>query len=235
MTLGRYHTIYQMASLPLRNLRSESKSPYIRVHADNLTSWRDQGPNWAWIRTLLGYQELELASLGEYVCIPVFKHCYITYNSNWLYDNAQHLQLYVDAYLMTESFFFDEIARDIAEYLTRASMASLLGGFYSSEDADSCPTTIGIRKREGAFYVWTIDEFTEEQVEVCASFWNMKLEGNIDQQCDVQGECKGKNVLYVSFKLLELATKHKKSEKAVKNMIYNGRQRLLAYTDAKHP
>ncbi|HEY4984507.1 MAG TPA: thioredoxin domain-containing protein, partial [Verrucomicrobiae bacterium] len=53
-----------------------------------------------------------------------------------LYDNAQLLGLYLDAYLVSGDARHVEIARDIIRYVLR-DMTHPDGGFYSAEDADS--------------------------------------------------------------------------------------------------
>jgi hypothetical protein len=67
-----------------------------------------------------------------------------------LYDNAQLLVLYVDAWLATSESLFRRIATETAEWVMR-EMQSPEGGYYSALDADS-------EGHEGKFYVWTADE-----------------------------------------------------------------------------
>jgi uncharacterized protein YyaL (SSP411 family) len=70
-----------------------------------------------------------------------------------LYDNAQLLQLFLEAFQATKNTAYAEIAKEIITYLTR-EMHSSDGLFYSSQDADS-------EGREGAFFAWKEKEILE--------------------------------------------------------------------------
>src|SRR5438477_6969397 len=69
-----------------------------------------------------------------------------------LYDNAQLVQLYLDAYLVSGNARFADVARDVIRYVLR-DMTHPQGGFYSAEDADS-------EGKEGKFYCWTREELS---------------------------------------------------------------------------
>ncbi len=72
-----------------------------------------------------------------------------------LYDNAQLVMAYVDAWQISQNENFAETARITLDYVAR-EMTHPLGGFYSATDADS-PTPSGHRE-EGWFFTWTPDE-----------------------------------------------------------------------------
>ena len=67
-----------------------------------------------------------------------------------LYDNAQLVNLYLNAYLVSGEARYAATARDIIQYVLR-DMTHPEGGFYSAEDADS-------EGKEGKFYCWTREE-----------------------------------------------------------------------------
>lgn len=70
-----------------------------------------------------------------------------------LYDNAQLIPQYIEAFRATEDHHFKEIAIASLEY-TLSNLALPNGGFASSQDADS----EGV---EGRYYCWSLDEIIE--------------------------------------------------------------------------
>ena len=147
--------------------------------------------------------------------------------------------MYLDAYLATKSQLYLDAAHDVAKYMTTDPMLSSLGGINASEDADSQPTAIDKHKREGAFYVFTMDEFkgtlTEEEARICAKYWNVKSQGNIDSRYDAQGELVGQNTLCVKYEIADLAKEEGVGEDELRRILEDGRQKLLAYRDKNRP
>ncbi|XP_011347557.2 spermatogenesis-associated protein 20 isoform X2 [Ooceraea biroi] len=125
-----------------------------------------------------------------------------------LYDQAQLIQAYADAYVVTKDAFYSDIVDDIATYVA-GDLRHKEGGFYSAEDADSLPEPEASAKREGAFYVWSYDEIKElldeeipghDNVRFCdliCYHFNVKKEGNVKKAQDPHGELTGKNVFIV--------------------------------------
>ncbi len=91
-----------------------------------------------------------------------------------LYDNAQLVQLYLDAYVLSGDGQFAAVARDILDYVLR-DMTHPEGGFYSAEDADS-------EGHEGKFYCWTRAELSKllapEEFNVAARYFGITEQGN---------------------------------------------------------
>ncbi|KAJ0118251.1 hypothetical protein J7T55_009034 [Diaporthe amygdali] len=156
-----------------------------------------------------------------------------------LYDNAQLLPLYLDAYLLTREDIYLDTAHDIAKYLTTSPMSSEQGGIHASEDADSAPSTAEEKKKEGAFYVWDYDELDalleEDELLVCARYWNIKHTGNVDSRHDIQGELTGMNTLCVQTSTAELAESIGKTTEQVEQIISQARAKMLKYRNEYRP
>jgi hypothetical protein len=85
-----------------------------------------------------------------------------------------------------------DLAADIIDYSLR-DLLSPEGAFYSAEDADSALKE-GDKKSEGAFYIWSKEEFDEvvgEDKEVVGWFFGVKVDGNVDPKHDMHGEMTG--------------------------------------------
>jgi len=109
-----------------------------------------------------------------------------------LYDNAQLVQLYLDAFLVSGDACHADVARDVLDYVLR-DMTHPEGGFYSAEDADS-------EGHEGKFYCWTRAELekllTPEEFNVAVRYFGITQEGNFVDHSHPQ-PLGGQNVLSV--------------------------------------
>ncbi|KAL1874332.1 hypothetical protein Daus18300_003696 [Diaporthe australafricana] len=156
-----------------------------------------------------------------------------------LYDNAQLLPLYLDAYLLSHQDLYLQTAHDIARYLTTSPMASEHGGIHASEDADSAPSTAEEKKKEGAFYVWDYDELDalleKDELQIGTRYWNVRPTGNVDSEHDIQGELRGLNTLCVQMSFEELAKSVDKTTEEVKEIVDRVRARLLKYRAEHRP
>lgn len=90
-----------------------------------------------------------------------------------LYDNAQLLSLYAEAFAVTKDDFFKTIVYETVGWLTREMMHKE-GGFYSALDADS-------EGAEGRYYTWTwkeIEEAVGENKNEVAEYFKLTADGN---------------------------------------------------------
>lgn len=102
-----------------------------------------------------------------------------------LYDNAQLVSLYAQAYRQTKDPLYETVIKETLNFIRR-ELTSKEGGFYSALNADS-------EGEEGKFYVWTAEEIEEvldqEQAEFFKAYYNVIPVGNWED---------GKNILYRS-------------------------------------
>ena len=114
-----------------------------------------------------------------------------------LYDQAQLLHSYLDAYQITGDNRYAEVARSIVCYVLRV-MHDPRGGFYSAEDADSEDPYAPGKHGEGAFYLWTEKDIVTTLGTRAANIFNfcygVEFDGNALQ--DPQHEFTGRNILY---------------------------------------
>jgi uncharacterized protein len=106
-----------------------------------------------------------------------------------LYDNAQLLSLYSEAFSITRDQHFKNVVYETVAWLTN-EMAHPDGGFYSALDADS----EGV---EGKFYTWTEEEIKNilgDEEEAIASFYQTTPEGNWEH---------GRNIFARSIRVLD--------------------------------
>ncbi|MGY8651143.1 MAG: thioredoxin domain-containing protein, partial [Verrucomicrobiia bacterium] len=93
-----------------------------------------------------------------------------------LYDNAQLIHLYLDAYLVSGDEQHAAVVRDILRYLAR-DMTHEDGGWYSAEDADS-------EGQEGKFYCWTKTELEKilnaEEAALITRHYGITEHGNFE-------------------------------------------------------
>lgn len=84
-----------------------------------------------------------------------------------LYDQAQLLDSYLDAYQITHDEFYADVARSIADFVI-SDLTHPNGAFYSALDADS----EGV---EGKYYVWTDAEIKTHLGEADAALFAMRF------------------------------------------------------------
>jgi uncharacterized protein len=116
----------------------------------------------------------------------------VSHFEKMLYDQAQLVHSYLDAWQITHDDSYVDVARDIVEYVLR-DMTHEGGAFFSAEDADS-------EGEEGTFYVWTAAELREllaDDAECFIHYFGVTDEGNFEH---------GKNVLYKAHTFAETAT-----------------------------
>jgi hypothetical protein len=146
-----------------------------------------------------------------------------------LYDQALLASAYVEAYRATGQAGYARVARETLDYVLR-EMTDPEGGFRSAQDADSDDPHEPGKKREGAFYVWRLDEIRQalpaDDAALFAFRYGVEERGNAPQ--DPHQEFEGQNVLYVAHSVEETARRFGKDAEAVAQSLERSRRTLLA-------
>ena len=145
-----------------------------------------------------------------------------------LYDQAQLVNSYLDAFQITRYDFYARIARETLEYVLR-EMTSAEGGFFSAEDADSLEVEKPAHISEGAYYLWTKKEIASivpgDATEMFCHHFGVDEYGNA--LADPQGEFRGKNILYLPFSMEQTAKFFSMDETGVMEAIMDAKTKLF--------
>jgi len=130
-----------------------------------------------------------------------------------LYDNAQLVSLYADAYRMTQNPVFKDIIMETLKFTDR-ELRSPEGGFYSSLDADS-------EGEEGKYYVWKKEEIIDalgEEAELFCEWYQVSEAGNWEE---------GNNILYREESLEAFAASKGMKPDQLRTSMVKARNQLL--------
>ena len=131
---------------------------------------------------------------GGFARYSVDGRWHVPHFEKMLYDNAQLISLYSEAFTFRSSALYKRVVDEIIAFVQRELM-SPDGGFYSALDADS----EGV---EGKFYIFTkaeIEEILGDEAELFCIYYNITDEGNWEEEHT--------NVLFKKEKELQLANK----------------------------
>jgi uncharacterized protein YyaL (SSP411 family) len=132
-----------------------------------------------------------------------------------LYDNAQLIRLYADAYRITKDPFYRRVLRETVGYVQR-EMLQPEGGFYATQDADS-------EGEEGKFFVWTPEEIAAvvgpEVGEIFCRAYGVEPQGNFEH---------GKSILHRAVSVDWIAHEFSTEAEAVERFLTEARQKLFA-------
>jgi uncharacterized protein YyaL (SSP411 family) len=140
-----------------------------------------------------------------------------------LYDNAQLVPSYLDAYRITGKAEYARVARETCDYVLR-EMTDPAGAFYSTQDADS-------EGEEGKFFVWTPGEIEAvlgaEPAKVFSYVFDVTPQGNFEH---------GRSILNRPKTAAQCAQILGRDEAELRRELDEARAKLLAVRDARvHP
>ncbi len=144
---------------------------------------------------------------------------HIPHFEKMLYDNAQLVSLYSDAYLVSKNEIYKKTVYETLNFVEKELMASN-GAFYSSIDADS--KNKAKKLEEGAYYVWEKDELQallKSDFPLFQDYFNVNENGLWED---------GKYVLYKTQTDKDFALKNKLTSTELDSKIKNWKQILLS-------
>ncbi len=131
---------------------------------------------------------------GGFARYSVDGYWHVPHFEKMLYDNAQLVSLYAEAYQYTPDDIYKEVVFETLDFIKR-EMTSPKGGFYSALDADS----EGV---EGRFYTFTKKELHAilgEDEAIFSIYYNVTEKGNWEEECT--------NIFFKTLEDSELASK----------------------------
>jgi uncharacterized protein YyaL (SSP411 family) len=150
---------------------------------------------------------------GGFSRYSVDPYWHVPHFEKMLYDNAQLIALYSEAFKYFNDPFYLQIVNETIAFCLR-ELQSDEGGFISAIDADS-------EGEEGKFYVWTaqeIDEVLEGHSPLFKALYGVTAEGNWEQ---------GKNVLKMTEPIDQLVKEHGLSAEEIGRQIAASRELLF--------
>ncbi|WP_075590640.1 thioredoxin domain-containing protein [Labilibacter marinus] len=145
-------------------------------------------------------------SVDEYWKVPHFE--------KMLYDQGQLLEVYANAFQLTQNPLFKKVIEETIEFANR-ELKSPEGGYYASIDADS-------EGEEGRFYVWNkneVEELLGDEAELFCAFYNITEKGNWES---------GKNVLFQTVSLEQFVFDHGLILEDLSELLQKGKEILFA-------
>lgn len=110
---------------------------------------------------------------GGFARYAVDANWHVPHFEKMLYDNAQLVTLYAQAYQLTKNPLYKKTVYETLDFV-KQELTSADGAFYASLDADS----EGV---EGKFYVWTkneVDDALGEEAVIFSTYYNITADGN---------------------------------------------------------
>ncbi len=130
---------------------------------------------------------------GGYHRYSTDERWFLPHFEKMLYDNAQLMRAYTEAFNLTQDDLYRYAVADIAQWLQR-EMTHPQGGFYSAIDSES-------DGEEGRYYTWSMTEVNsalpDEDARKFSERFNFEKEGNFLEEAT--GERPGTNIPYLNI------------------------------------
>jgi len=136
-----------------------------------------------------------------------------------LYDNAQLVSLYSEAYQSTGKELYKEVVYESLDFVER-ELTSSEGAFYSALDADS-------EGEEGKFYVWKKDELKDilgVDFDFVKDYYNLNSDGLWEH---------GNYILLRRESDQDFGVKHKLTQKQIRTNVLRVREKLMKVREGR--
>ena len=141
-------------------------------------------------------------------------HWKVPHFEKMLYDNAQLISLYANAYAQKPNKRYKEVIDQSIAFALR-ELSHPKGGFYSSLDADS-------EGEEGLFYIWNKQQIdtllTSEEAALVNTYYNITKRGNWEKEHNILFYTPGKKVLTEMEQIVLNNAKQKLFQERVKRI-----------------
>ncbi len=183
-----------------------------------LRYWEATGENKALEHARLTLTEMARGGIydqlgGGFARYSVDDRWFAPHFEKMLYDNAQLISLYSEAYTATGDPLYKKVVYQTIEWAER-EMLSPDGGFYAALDADS-------EGEEGKFYCWSYSEIEKilgEETEIFCDYYNIDEHGNWEG---------GKNILYCRESTTDFAGKYELDPAEFEEFLQEAEQKLF--------
>jgi uncharacterized protein YyaL (SSP411 family) len=156
---------------------------------------------------------------GGFARYSTDKYWKVPHFEKMLYDNAQLVSLYADAYKITRKEQYAQVIDETLAFI-RLEMTSPENGCYSAIDADS-------ENEEGKFYVWGYDELVDllnDDESFVPEYFSLDKTGNWEG---------GKNILHRRVSDETFVIENRLTEKDYKKSIGKVREKLLHHRNKR--
>jgi uncharacterized protein YyaL (SSP411 family) len=155
---------------------------------------------------------------GGFSRYTVDNRWHVPHFEKMLYDNAQLVSLYSQAYSINPKPLYKKVVTETLDFVQQ-ELLNKNGGFYSSLDADSYNTDSEME--EGAYYVWTEEELSKvikQDYELFTSYYNINAAGLWEDD---------KYVLYKTQIDADFVKEHHLSQKDLESKVNSWKNALL--------
>lgn len=152
-----------------------------------------------------------------------------------LYDQAQLVEAYLDAYQITKDESFATVAKETLDYVLR-DMTTSDGGFCSAEDADSIDPDASGHPKEGAFYIWKKSEIDQllnrDEAAIFCAYYSVHDNGNALN--DPHREFTGKNILYSPITIEQCAERCSVAPDRIVKLLADAKKKIMHARSLRH-